>query len=74
MSDPKDFTTQEEKPEDVEYSVAITALMPGQKNVSTYTFQVRASCNIEALAKGEDVWKRATEPRDVRVKAMEIKP
>lgn len=58
-------------PEESEYQVTVTAHLPGQQKASSYTFPVRASCNIEALAKGEDVWKRATEPRDVRVKIME---
>lgn len=68
-----DHLMSEEMPEK-EFTVSITALMPGQVKESTYKIPVKARSNAEALVKGEEEWRRATEPRDVRVKVAEAKP
>ena len=61
-------TVKEAEDAEHDYNVVITVKMPGQTRESSYQIVVRATCNLEAMAKGEDEWKRATEPRDVRVK------
>lgn len=63
----------EEMPEK-DYTFSVTAQMPGQTKVSTYNIPVKARSNAEALVKGEEAWRLATEPRDVHVKLMEAKP
>ena len=67
-----DHLMSEEMPEK-DYTVSITALMPGAAKETTYKIPVKARSNAQALVQGEEEWRRATEPRDVRVKLAEAK-
>ncbi len=55
-----------------DYAVTIEAVMPGQTRASAYRINVKARSNAEALVRGEEEWRRATEPRDVRVKLNDV--
>ena len=61
-------TVKEAEDAEHDYILIFSVKMPGQARESSYQITVKASDNLVALAKGEDEWKRATEPRDVRVK------
>lgn len=50
------------------YSVTVTAKMPGAEKASSFKIAVTALSNAQALVKGEESWRQAVEPTDVRVK------
>ena len=54
-----------------DYLVTITAKLPGRDKAAPFDIVVKAASMADAYAEGEAEWKRATEPRDVRVKLMD---
>lgn len=53
------------------YEWIIKTKMPGQAKENEYKIVVAADDPVDAIMKGTEEWKRATEPRDVRVKEIE---
>ena len=53
------------------YDWSTKVKMPGQVKETEYHITVAADDRFEADIKGTEEWKRATEPRDVRVKEIE---
>jgi hypothetical protein len=54
-----------------QYEVKFELLMPGMSKVNYYQINVQAENQVEGMAKGIEEWRRATEPRDVRVKEIQ---
>ena len=52
------------------YEWIIKTQMPGQSKENEYKILVSADDPVDAIMKGTEEWKRATEPRDVRVKEI----
>lgn len=67
---PEHLLSHEEKMHD--YEVTVEAKMPGLASASKYKIPVKARNNSEALIKGEEVWRKAVEPTDIRVKKTDI--
>jgi hypothetical protein len=71
MGDEHFMSEENQRPKETAHDVFIVAVMPGQKTASTYKISVMALSNADAVVKGEAEWYRATQPRDIRVKAVE---
>lgn len=56
------------------YEWTTTMVMPGETKPRNFTIGVDADDPTEAMMKGNEVWERATKPRDVRVKEVGDKP
>jgi hypothetical protein len=54
-----------------DFEIKFELLMPGMSKVNYYQIAVKAESPVEAMAKGIEEWRRATEPRDVRVKEIQ---
>lgn len=53
------------------FEIKFEILMPGMSKTNYYQINVDADNPVEAMAKGIEEWRRATEPRDVRVKEIQ---
>lgn len=57
---------------ETEHEITITAKLPRRDKTADFKFKVSARSNAEALVKGEEVWRQACEPQDIRV--QKVKP
>lgn len=55
-----------------DHEITIVAKLPGNEKSTTQKFMVKARSNTEALVKGEEVWRQAVEPQDIRVRKCKI--
>lgn len=58
-----------------DYEAKFELVMPGMSRPSFFVVTVKNAANgVEAMSLAIEEWKRATEPRDVRVKEIQVTP
>lgn len=67
----EDHAMSEELKEE-DYEVTIIAKVAGNDKSTTHKFPVKARSNVEAMVKGEEVWRQSVEPSDIRVRKNPI--